>query len=233
MSYPSDFVTIQNAVIQKARLDSTLDLAKVKDWINQTYYRVCVEVEYYSVTSAISAPLAAQASSVAVPTNILGIDYIVPTGIDGSSWGPMEMVGYQEMFELRAWQGGTIPLGAPSRYAFNSATTNSIDFYPNAGGGETLTFYGFGLPPALVADADKPIFPEPYASKVLEYGTLCDASEFKKDIFMLNQYEQQYQQWVMAFRAFTTGRRGDRVMQFPVDLQRPYPRGNSVDTGLF
>jgi len=45
VSFPSTFLDIQNAVIQKARLDPLLDTQRVRDWINQTYPRVCVETE--------------------------------------------------------------------------------------------------------------------------------------------------------------------------------------------
>jgi hypothetical protein len=233
MSYPSNFGTLQQAVLQKARLDEALDGSKVQDWINQAYFRIAVEVEFFQAGVANTPPLVATQMNVTVPAQMIGINYIVPAGSDGSTWGPMEEIGFQELFELRAWQGGSVPLGAPSRYAFNSNAVNTIEFWPQASGGEVLTFYGYQLPTQLNLDTDFPLFPEPYASKCLEYGALCDACEFKKDIFMLNQYQGEFQDWLQRFRTFTNGRRGDRVMAMPVDKQRPYPRGNSVDTGIF
>ena len=46
MAFPSTFLDIQNAVINKLRLDSTNDLSKVKDWINQVYYEACIETNF-------------------------------------------------------------------------------------------------------------------------------------------------------------------------------------------
>ena len=231
MGFPSDFLTIQNAVIQKGRLDAQLDVNKVKDWINQVYYQACIETNFYESSSALSGPLNSQDSHVAVPSACVKIEYIVPTGTDGSNWPTMEECQFQEILDNRAWQGGTIPLGAPSRYAFRSGQAPTIEFYPNAAGGETLTFYGLFLPPVLSADADHPIFPEPYASKVLEYGSLVQSSEFKKDLFFLNTYQQEWQDWLARLRAFNNQRPGSIPGQLRVVKQWPWPRGNSVDTG--
>lgn len=230
MSFPSDFQTIQTAVMTKARLDVVNDLAKTKDWINQVYYQACIETEFYEASSA-SAALAANASSVSVPAALVVIEYIVPVGVDGSLYGPMDQITFEEILEKRAWAGGTQTTGAPTRYAFRSASTTSIEFWPNANGGETLTFYGAQLPTALSANGDLPIFPEPYASKVLEYGALCQAAEFKKDIFFLQTYQSLYQEWVARLRALQNTRGGAKVQQFKVERLMPYPKGNSVDQG--
>jgi hypothetical protein len=40
LAFPSTFLDVQNAVLQKARLDPVLDSNRVQDWINQTYLRV-------------------------------------------------------------------------------------------------------------------------------------------------------------------------------------------------
>lgn len=232
MAFPSTFVDIQTAVIAKGRLEATDDLAKVKDFINQAYYRACVETDYYE-NSAVPATLTANQTSVTVPATVIGVEYIVPTGSDGAQWGPMEEVPFQEMLELRAWAGGTIPTGAPSRYCFREATTNTIEIWPNAAGGEVLTFYGYALPTALSGDGDTTIFPEPYATMVLQYGALVEAGIFKKDLIMSDQYQGQYQDWLERFRGFRNSRRGARVETFKIDKQRPYPKGNSVDTGVF
>jgi hypothetical protein len=45
MAFPSTFADLQAAVIAKTRLDpaNTADVTKVKDWINQAYYRIVLE----------------------------------------------------------------------------------------------------------------------------------------------------------------------------------------------
>lgn len=230
MSYPSTFVDIQNAVLQKGRLNSSDDLTKVKDWINQAYYESVLETEFFEAGTA-SAALTAGATSVTVPAAILSIDYIVPSTSDGAQWGPMDMITFEELLENRAWSAGAVPLGAPTRYSYRSASASTIEIWPNANGGETLTFYGNCLPTALASDGDIPIFPEPYATKVLEYGALSQVAEFKKDIFFLQQNQQLYAMWQGKLRSFINTRVGDKVQQFRVEKQRHYPRGNSVDTG--
>lgn len=228
MSYPSDFQTIQNSVIAKARLDSTADLTMVKDWINQAYFAACIETEFYESSSALAA-LVAGATSATIPTALIKIDYVVPTGSDGSAWGPMELIPFEDILEKRAWVGGTVSTGAPTFYAFRSASASTIEFYPNAAGGEILTFYGAQLPTALSANADLPIFPEPYATKVLESGALYEAAWYQKDLFFLQQAQSLSMEWVSRLRAFNNTRIGNKTQQFKVAGQPLTPRGNSVD----
>ena len=231
MSFPSQFVDIQNAVIAKARLDAQLDLLRVKDWINQVYYQACIETNFYESSWTLGVPLTPNASSIAVPAAVVKLEYIVPTGTDGSNWATMDEVQFEEILDSRAWQGGSIPLGAPSKYAFRSGQASTIEFYPNAAGGEVFTFYGLFLPTALVADNAVPIFPEPFASKVLEYGALVQAAEFKKDIFFLNTYQQDWADWKMRLQMFNNQRPGAKVQQMRITNERPWPIGNSIDTG--
>lgn len=229
--YQATFLNIQDAVIAKARLDSTNDLAKVKAWINQAYYTACIESNFYESSSAAAA-LSANASSVAVPSSVVKVEWIAPAGSDGSAWATMEEVTMEQLLDMRAWQGGISPLGSPSKYAFRSASAPSIEFYPTASGGEVLTFYGLLLPAMLSADGDFPIFPEPYASKVLEYGALVQATEFKKDLFFLQTYQQEWQDWLRRLKAFNNQRSGAKPMKMQVERQLPWPRGNSVDLGV-
>lgn len=230
MAYPSTFLDIQNAVLQKGRLNSTDDGSKVKDWINQAYFETALETEFLESGSAASA-LIAGATNVTIPAAIMGVDYIVASTSDGSTWGPMEMTTFEEMLENRAWSAGSVPLGAPTKYAYRSSGSPTVEFWPNANGGEVLTFYGYTLPTALSGNTDVPVFPEPYATKVLEYGALAQVAEFKKDIYFLSQNQQLYGAWQAKLRSFNNTRIGDKVQQFRVEKQRPYPRGRSVDTG--
>jgi len=231
MAFPSTFADLQEAVLNKGKLDDTYDTDRIKAWINQTYYQACLETEFYESSAPTSAPFTVQQNSVAVPASLVGVDFIVPTGTDGAVWGPMNMVTLEEILEQRAYNAGvTMTTGAPSRYAYRSSGAPTIEFWPNAAGGETLTFYGQSFPTPLSAPTDVPIIPEPYASKVLEYGALVQAAEFKRDIFILDFFQQQYTDWMSRFRGFTNTREGDKVQQFRVETYKPYPRSNSVDT---
>lgn len=226
--FPADFITMQDQVIAKGHLDSSADLTRVKNWINNAYYMIAIEVEFYQSSSATAA-LAANATSVNFPATIVKLEYIVPTGSDGTIWGPMRETTFEEILEVRAWQGGSVSTGAPSRFAQRSASSNFIEFWPQAAGGEVLTFYGMALPTALSGNTDKPIFPEPY-SKAIEYRALIEAAEQKGDLLMLQQFSSQYQATLEAFRAFnnTPG----MVQQFKVEGARPWPKANSVDQGF-
>lgn len=231
MAFPSTFLDLQQAVIQNQRLDGTDDLQKAKDWINQAYASAAAQTNFYE-NSSVSAALTANQSSIAVPAALIIVEFIVPSGSDGSKWSPMDLVSFEEVLENRAWSGGSAaPTGAPYQYAYRSAAAPSIEFWPPASGGETLTFYGAQLPAPLVADGDLPIFPEPHATDVLEAGALVEAAKFKKDLFFLSTYQGMSQEAVAKLRAFTNTRIGDKTQQFKVERQRTYPRGNSVDTG--
>lgn len=230
MSFPATFASLQEQVVQKGRLDELADLDKVQDWINNAYFTACIETDFYE-SSSVDAPLDVNATSVAVPDSIVKIEYIVPTGSDGTVWGPMQEVLFDDLLEVRAWQGGVISTGAPTRYAFRSSASPTIEFWPTALGGEVLTFYGLSLPTPLASDDDLPIFPEPY-SKVIEYGALIHASEFKKDLLMLQTFQAGYEDWLERFRAFNNVRAGAQTMQFKVAGTHPWPRRNDVDQGV-
>jgi hypothetical protein len=231
MSFPSTFLDMQQTVLDKARLDVAADTNRVKDWLNGAYYTACIETNFFEAGVADTAPLAADTSSVGVPSNLVKIEYITPTGSDGQLWGPVQEVTLEELLELRAWQGGAVSTGAPSRYAYRSSGTPTIEFWPQAVGGEVLHFWGTSMPPLLVADTDLPIFPPPY-SAVIEYGALGEAAEFQKDILSLQNFQQQYQEWLQRFRALVNLRSGSQVQQFRVERQKPWPQRNSVDTGV-
>src|SRR5262245_13916228 len=227
MAYPSTFADLQSAVLNKGKLDDSLDVQRIKDWLNQTYMQICVETEFYGVTASSSA-LTQNQTTVTLPATINKIDFIVPTGSDGSVWGPMEMVTMEEILQQRAYNAGvTMTTGPPSKYAFSSPT--SIQIWPNPSGTEVLTFYGTGFPTALTNAGDVPVIPEPYASKVLEYGALVQAAEFKRDMEMLTVWQGMYVDWLGRFRGFTNTRVGDKVQSFTIASYQPWPRNNSTD----
>jgi hypothetical protein len=228
MAFPSTFIDIQQAVIYKARLDQAQDLSFVKDWINQIYYQVCVELEFYTAVSD-SAAAGANATNVTIPSTIIAVDYVVPTGSTGVVYGPMDMITFDEILQMRAYTSTAITTGAPSRYCFRSGVAPTVEFWPAANGGEILTFYGSRFPAPLVGDGDPPIFPEPYATKVLEYGALVNAAEYKKDLIMMGEFQNMYADWLTRFRGFTNTRVGNRTEQFQVIGRTSWPQPNDVD----
>jgi len=230
MAYPPTFEDIQQAVIDKLRLDPDLDLQKVKDWINQAYMEACIETEFYLDVSD-STQLAANVGSVGVPPTLLGLNYVTSKQSDGTQRGPMELVGMDMILDKRAWaSGGTVTQGAPQMYAYKSGPSPAIEFWPPAAGGETLTFYGFRLPPVLDLDGDTCKIPEPYGSNILEFGADAQAAEFKMNFVMLSTYQTESQYWMQRFRGFQNNRAGNLTQQFRVIRAYPaVPAGNSVD----
>jgi len=101
MAFPATFQDMQNNVIDKARLDSSQDLSRVKDWLNSAYYTAVIETGFYQNSSASTSPLAANATNMLVPATIVKVEFIVPTGSDGVVWGPMVMVPIQELLRQR------------------------------------------------------------------------------------------------------------------------------------
>ena len=230
MAFPSTFLDIRNEVIDKLRLDATLDLQKTKDWVNAAYAEACIETEFYA-TSSTSAALTLNQGSVPVPTGLQKLDYITSVGTDGTIWGPMKMVTFDEILRNRAYASGAASTtGAPYLYAFRSSNAPSIEIWPPAAGGEVLTFYGQLLPTVLVNDGDVPIIPEPYGSNCLIFGAAAQAAEFKQNYLMMGQYAQEQDLWIARLRGFNNTRVGDDVQQFQVvGYRQAIPPTNSVD----
>jgi hypothetical protein len=223
MSYPATYLDMRNTVIDKSRLDATQDINRVNDWLNMAYMMACLDTNFFVSSTATSGPLVAGATNVSVPAAIQSIDWITPTAVDGSKWGPMLLIPFEQILKMRAYQGATLNTGAPSRYAYQSGGNPTIEFWPNAVGGEVLTFWGSFLPPAMVA--------EPYR-RVIEYGALVHATEFQKDILTNQGYAQQYEVWIEALRGNVNTNPGSMTQQFIIEGTLPWPKANSIDQGF-
>jgi hypothetical protein len=236
MAFPATFADMQQSVFDKARLDEGYDVSRVSDWLNNAYMTALVESGFYQAISRQVGPLTSGQTSSFIPPEVQKIEYVVPIGTDGAVWAPMLAVGFEELLRNRAWQGGATPwTGAPSRYSYRSGPSvlgsmGSIEFWPVASGGETLTFYGWGLPAPMSQPGDQPIIPEPWR-QVIIYGALIHASEFQKDLLMIQQFTGDYQDWMARFVGWKNHLGTSQSDQFQVEFQRPWPKGNSVDLG--
>ena len=230
MAYPAQFLDLQKNVVDKARLDEDFDMNRVKDWLNSAYFTAIIETGFYQSTQVTSV-LTADQTSIQVPAGIHKIEFIVPTGTDGQIWGPLRSTQFEDLLRVRAWQGGAISQGAPSRYSYRgTAGVPTIEFWPQAVGGEVLTFYGWGLPAAMNSDTDSPVIPAPY-EKAIEYGALVHAAEFQKDLLMIQQFQSDYQDWLQRFRGYKNHLASSQPDQFIIEFARPYPQRNDVDQG--
>jgi hypothetical protein len=138
-------------VIAKTRLDATADRAKVKDWINRVYARVCVETE--ALQRADTMTLTANVASYTLPGAVIRIKWLVSSTPGGSYGAPLQSTSQEQILVWR--QTGTV---APV----------------------ALMYYVY-LPSPLSLDTDVPVIQEPYATDALEYGACFEAAAFKGD----------------------------------------------------
>jgi hypothetical protein len=212
VAYPSTFQDIQNAVITKARLDATNDLAKVKDWINQTYAQVLVESGDLVTTTTINQ--VANTSSYTLPTAVSRIVQMVvtPAGL-GSTFQqpPMKRTTLDDILSRRANGGITANGGDYSRYYALLGT--KIEVWPTPAAADIITVWYSARPTVLSANGDLPIIDEPYASKLLEYGALVQAGDWKGDP-ATQDWQNDFDVWMGRYLAHLDEQQGDIPDQF-------------------
>ena len=229
MAYPATFLSLQDAVIGKLRLDATADRSRVKDWINQVYAQVCLETE--ALQKADAMDVTANVASYTLPAAVLRMREIVSAASSSpTSWGPpLEQVTLDEILSLR--QSGAIAYtnnGAAVKYALDGMT--QLELYPTPTQVDKLLFYYVYLPTALSGDADVPVLPEPFASKILEYGALAEGADFVSDPDF-DRYRAIYEDWLRRFRVHIARRRGSSVGQMRVLGAPLVSVGRDIDTG--
>jgi hypothetical protein len=229
LAYPATFLSIQDAVISKLRLDATADRNRVKDWINQVYAQVCLETEALQKADAMDTT--ANVASYTLPAQVLRMREIVSAAAASpTSYGPpLQQVSLDEILSLR--QSGQVAYtnnGAAAKYALDGMT--QLELYPTPTQIDKLLFYYVYLPTALAADADVPVLPEPFASKILEYGALVEGSDFISDPDQ-DRYRAIYEDWIRRLRVHLSRRRGSGPGQFRVLGAPPVSVGRDIDTG--
>lgn len=199
-------------MIKKVRLDATNDVAYVKDWINQVYADVCVETEA-NITSATMA-LTSGVNSYTLPAGVSRIKTMYVTPVAGSATWPMRQTTLDFIIRRRMSGGGTtIASGSATYYALLGL--NDFEVFPNPSAADVVTIYYVALPTALSANGDIPILQEPWGSKLLEYGALAEAADWKGDPSE-GEYRQQFEVWKQKFRGHLTRRAGGQPGQFRI-----------------
>lgn len=219
MAYPSTFVDIQNAVIAKARLSSANDLTRVKDWINQVYADACLTTEVNVTSSTMTVTTGSY--SYTLPSQVMRIKEMVITPVGSSVSAPLRQTTLDEILRRRRASGGTQSYGGyVTHYALLGV--NDFEVWPTPQNADTITIYYVAAPTALSGDADTPILPEPFASKVLEFGALAEAADFKGDPAG-PQWASEYQQWLQKLRTHLTRKMGGQPGHFNVWDERVFP----------
>lgn len=198
------------------------DLSAVKDWINAVYAEACIDLEANAATT--TATLTAGTASYDLSTlasSVVRIKemYVTPVGAVQSA--PLRLTTLDQILSWRQAGGGqAVATGYVSYYAL--VGLNQIEFYPTPSKADVLTIWYVKAPTALSANGDVTILPEPYASKILEYGTLAEAADFKGDPSE-QEYRQLFELWKQKLRAHITRRAGGQPGQFHMFPSSVYP----------
>lgn len=145
--------------------------------------------------------------------------YVTPVG--GAQSQPMIQTSLDYILRRRQASGG---VGTASGYITHYALLglNDLEVYPTPQSADTVTVYYVALPTALSANGDTPVLQEPYASKVLEYGALAEAGDYKGDP-MTDEYRALYQMWMAKLKTHITRRAGSQPGQFRVFPEHRFP----------
>ncbi len=227
MSFPASFVSVQNVVLAKLRLDdTTANRNLVKDWVNQAYAQVCLETQ--ALQEAGYATLTAGSSTYTLPSKIIELKWVICMLATDNTYGPpLERVSIETMLGWRQSNNSTSPItGRATAYALIGL--NQLEVWPTPQSADTLQFYYSYLPTALSADADVPVLQEPWASKILEYGALTQAAEMQSDPEGMFTWGPAFEDWKAKFRAHMN-KRGGMVNQFELVPRYLVPHDNSTD----
>lgn len=214
MAFPSTFLDIQTAVIVKARLDPTLDLQKTKDWINQTYFQVVVETEAIVTTATMN--LAAGSFRYTLPAGVARIRqmYLTPAGQTDAvgEQPPLIRTSHDDILQRRQFGQAAQQAGSYStHYALLGAS--SLEFWPTPAAIDVVTIDYAAFPTALASNGDLQVLDEPYGSKLLEYGALAQAGEFKGDP-MTDGWQQDFDSWMGRYMNHLDEKQGDIPAQY-------------------
>lgn len=170
-------------------------------------------------------------NSYTLPSAVARIKGLFVTPANSVATRPLRLTTLDQILTWRQANGGNaISNGFVLWYAILGGT--DIEVYPTPQAADVLTIYYVSLPTALSANADVPSYlDEPYASKVLEYGALAEAADFKGDP-ALQDYRQEFEVWKQKLRSHLTRKASGQPGQFHMFPSRLYPPHDpSTDLG--
>jgi len=210
MAFPSTFADIQLAVMEKATLDPVLDVQKVKDWVNQAYFQAAVETE--AISGEATMAMTAATGSYILPAAVARIRQMAVQPAGSTVFNaPLILTTLDEILQRR--QNGQ---GGASSWSthYTLVGINGLEVWPTpTAAADTITVYYVSYPVALSAAGDVPVFEEPYASKILEFGALAEAGDFKGDPATA-QWAADYTDWMGRYRQHLQRKRGVIPGQF-------------------
>jgi hypothetical protein len=211
MAFPSTFLDIQNAVLQKARLDPTLDLQRTKDWINQSYTRVCVETEAIVVSATMTVTAGAGSYTFPFPVARIKQMQIQPYGSTLLN-PPLVRTTLDELMNRRQ-SGGDVQQSPLQATHYALLGISDFELWPTPAAADTILIWYVQFPTPLVANGDVPVLEEPYASKLLEYGALTDAGDFNGDPSTI-EWDNAFSDWFGRYQTHLERKQGVIPGQF-------------------
>jgi hypothetical protein len=229
LAFPGTFLSIQDAVIAKLRLNATNDRPKAKDWINQAYAQVCIEEEITQTSS--TAPLTPNVGSYTLTASIARVKEIVAAAVSApSSYGPpLQAVSLDEINMLRQ-SASTTPTSSSTVAKYAMVGLNQLELWPTPANADVLLIYYVYFPTPLTADSDVPVLQEPWGSKILEYGALVEGAQLQKDPDLM-YFENKYTDWLRRMRRHMNRRPGGPVQQLWLSRTPALSLARDVDTG--
>jgi len=226
MAFPSTFQDLWLEVIAKVRLDSTNDLQKAKDWINQVYADVAAETEFEQDYATMALAIGSKVYTLDAAVLRIKQMYVTPAGQEQSR--PLEPVSLEQILEWSASNGATSAnTGGVTHYALLGG--RKIHVYPTPSAADTVTIYYVKLPTALSAAGDVPVLQEPYVTECLVNGASYKAAMFLKDPDALT-FRQAYEASIRALRGHLRRKQGAMTPQLRIVRGAPaIPHDPSTD----
>lgn len=209
------------------RLDSSVDLPSVKDWINQRYAQIVVETQAKQAYATMS--LTANTDTYTLPASVERIInmYVTPTG--GTRMRALELTSVEDLINRKAGTFSTSDQGAGvTHYALLGI--DEFVVWPTPQNADVITIFYVALPTALSGNTDVPIIHEPWVSKLLFHGPAQDAAEFQGDWQNAQWHAAQFEAWLGRYRTHLNRKRGANTQQFRI-ASGPYlpPHDPSTD----
>ena len=219
MAYPSTFVQLQNEVIDRLRLDSTADLTRVKDWINQVYTDICVETE--ALQDFATSTFTSGTYVYDLDSSLIRIKAMFVTPVGGTQSGSLTPVSLEQILDWRkASNASPATTSSVTHYALLGAL--KIVVYPTPAAADTLTTFYVKLPTALSSDSDLPVIQEPYVTECITSGAMYKAALFIQDQ-NTETFKRDFEQAKARFRAHIRRKQGAGTLQFRTPGTGFYP----------
>lgn len=166
--------------------------------------------------------LTAGTASYTLPTSLMRIKEMYATPVGGVQTVPLIQTDLDDILRRRQSSGGVANAVGSTIYRYALLGLLEFEIYPTPASADVLTVYYVAQPTALSADADVPILPEPFASKLLEYGAAAEAADFKSDP-QESEYRQLYEVWKQRLKSHMNRKVGMQPGQFRIIPDTPYP----------